>query len=188
VRLELLVQHRGRSAEPVPLDREHPDELPPAGHQGGQALGSGIGEGTEGGPHRFREVGEDGRVQRIGLREPPGRFGEVPDLAGVHDHHGEAGGGQRPDQGNLQAPGGLQDDERGGEGRQAGHQRGHCRVRVVHRPPIRGLVHGHFEGGLGDIDSNEDRFGVHAILLNARPCRMRARRPWRLSGLCREWP
>jgi hypothetical protein len=75
--------------EPVGLHADHFHHLAAARDQFGQVLAVGIGERTRFGTDAFREQRNDLGIERIGLGEPPGGTGEVPDLARIDD-------GERP--------------------------------------------------------------------------------------------
>ena len=98
--------------QPVLLGDQHGHHLAPAGSQRVEDLGRGVLEGahvrTDGGG----EMGQDPRVQSVGLGQRSGGLGEVPDLAWV-DHHRQCRSGQGGHQGQLQAARSLQQHQGG---------------------------------------------------------------------------
>ena len=69
--------------QPVLLGDQHAHHLVPAGSQRVEDLGLGVLEGAHGGTDGVGEMGQDPRVQSVGLGQRSGGLGEVPDLAWV---------------------------------------------------------------------------------------------------------
>ena len=64
------------------------------------------------GAHRFGEVCDDPGIERIGLRQLPGRLGKVTDLARVHHRKGQFAHGEGGHQGALPAARRFEDNQR----------------------------------------------------------------------------
>jgi hypothetical protein len=108
-------------------------------------------------------VGQDLGVDAVGLGQPAGRLGEVTGLAGVDGSGRYAGGLQCGHQGQLQAAGGLDDDQGRGEGLESGDQGGDAGRVVGVAGHLMTGPGGGIEVGLGDIDADEDRCGIHEL-------------------------
>jgi hypothetical protein len=180
---------RGRTAEPVLLGREHLDELAAAGEQRAERLGRGIREGSEGRPDDLGELGQDRRIEGVRLGQFPGRLGEVADLAGVDDHHGEPRGGQRAREGGFEPAGGLQDDQGGGQPAHPLHERGEAGLPIRDGPPVAARAQRDIEAVFGDINADEDWKGGHGVLLPLEPGLANAASdgPRNCSGSVRGW-
>ena len=126
----------GGSAEAVLLRDQHGQHLVPAARQGVERLGLGVPQRAHGWADRGGEVGQDCRVQRVGLGQLPGGAGEVPDLAGVDDHHRHRRRGQGGHQRQLQATRRLQHHDNRCQGRQPGDQLTDARLVVGDRPAV----------------------------------------------------
>ena len=99
-------------AQPVGLHADHLDHLAAAGDQLGERLAVGIGERAGFGTDALGEERDGVGIQRIGLGEPPGRAGEVTDLARIDHGQRQACAGERGGDGEFEAAGGFQHDER----------------------------------------------------------------------------
>ena len=77
----------GGGAEAILLRDQHGQYLLPAARQGAERLGVGVPQRAHRRADRRGEVGQERRVQRVGLGQLPGGAGEVPHLTGVDDHH-----------------------------------------------------------------------------------------------------
>ena len=89
-----------------------------------RARTSAEGSGRASGRIGLGEVGQDLGVDPVGLGQPAGGLGEVAGLAGVDRGDRDAGDLQGGDQGQLQAAGGLDDDQGRGQGLEPGDQGG----------------------------------------------------------------
>jgi hypothetical protein len=65
------------------------------------------------------EMGENLRIEGIGLGQFPRRLGKVSHLSGIGNHDRQPRRDERPDEGQLETTGRLQDDQRNREGPQA---------------------------------------------------------------------
>ena len=90
VRRDPLAERRASLAQPVLLGGEHLDQLPPSRQHGAQGLSGLIRQWARRGAQHFPELGQDLRIERIRLGQPPGGTGKFPDLAGVDDMHRQA--------------------------------------------------------------------------------------------------
>ena len=96
---------------------EHLEQLPAAGQEGIQGLHRRVGQGPGLRPDPLGEEGEDLRIQPVGLGQLARGPGEVPDLARISHHDGQARGGHRRHRRGLEAAGRFQHDQRRGQGR-----------------------------------------------------------------------
>ena len=83
-------------------------DLVSAGNQRTQDLGLGVVERAHRWTNRVGEVGQCDRVQRVGLRQSPGRPGEVSNLPGVDDGHRQRRSRQSCNRWQFQAACGIQ--------------------------------------------------------------------------------
>jgi hypothetical protein len=95
------------------LGRQHLHQLASPRQQGTQGLRRGSGQWSRGGPHRLRHVRQALGLQGVRLGQPPGRFGKLPGMAGIHHHDGQTGISQGPGHRHRQPARGLQDDPGG---------------------------------------------------------------------------
>ena len=101
--------------EPIGLHADHFHHLTAAGDQFGQGLAVGVGDRAWFGTDAFSEQGDDLGIERVGLGEPPGGTGEIPDLARIDDGERQTGAGQSRRDGDLEPAGGLEHDQRRGQ-------------------------------------------------------------------------
>ena len=85
-----------------------------------ERLGLGIRHWAGRGADGFGKEGDDPRVEPFGLGQLAGRPGEVADLPGIDDGHGQPGAGQGGGDRDLIAAGGLQDNDGGASARAGG--------------------------------------------------------------------
>jgi hypothetical protein len=64
---------------------------------------------------RVRRTGHDLSIERVGLGEPSGGTGKVPDLAWIDDGERETGAGQSGSHGDLEPASGLEHDQSRGQ-------------------------------------------------------------------------
>ncbi len=163
VGLEAGPERRWGAPEAVLLRRAHLHQLPPPRHEGRQRLGRGIGDRAGHGAEGVGEVGEDGRIQGIGLGEEAFGLREVPHLPGVDDGQGEPRGREDAREGEFQPPGGLAEHQGGGQGLEPrGERRPPC-LGLGHGPGGAGGADGHDALGLGHIDADEQEGGSHGV-------------------------
>ena len=87
-------------AQPVLLGDQHGQHLVPAGRQRVEDLGLGVLEGAHVRTDDVGEMGQDPRVQSVGLGQRSGGPGEVPDLAWVTTTTGSAAAARAATKGN----------------------------------------------------------------------------------------
>jgi len=87
--------------ETIGLSRDHLDELTATGQERIERLRLVVGDRTRLGPHRFGEVGEQRRVQSIGLGQLARGAPEITDLAWIDDSDGNVANDERCDDGRL---------------------------------------------------------------------------------------
>ncbi len=183
VRLDLLAHRLEGAAEAVLLGRAHREELPTARQQGVQRLRRGIRQWSGDGPHRFGELGQNGGIEGVGLRELARRLREVAHLPRVDHHHGQAGRRERPDQGELEPAGGFQDNQGRCPLLQATADRGGAACIVGGDPPLAARAQGGIHALFGDINTDEQGRILHDGLLLCGPVlQMRAADPDNCSG------
>ncbi len=100
------------SRQAIRFGRHHLHELTTACQQGIERLRLVVGDRTRLGPHSLSEMGQQRRVQSIGLGKLTRRASEIADLPRIDDGDGNVPNDQCGDDGRLQAAGGLEDDER----------------------------------------------------------------------------
>ena len=140
------------------LGAEHVHELAAAGDELAERVGLGIRQGTWGGAHGVGKEGDDTRVEGIGLGEAARGPGEVANLPGIDDGHGQSRAGQQGGDGDFVATGGFQDDQGGAQRAHPGEQGGQTSV-------VRGDAKG-LAGGMDvdvqvifrDVDADEGVF------------------------------
>ena len=147
----------GAGAQAVGLHDLHLQQLLAAGQQGVQGPHLGRGQRPGLGADGLGEVGQDLGVDAVGLGQPAGGLGEVAGLAGVDRGGRDAGDLQGGQQGQLQAAGGLDDDQGRGQGLEPGDQGGDAGRVVGVAGHLAAGPGGGVEVGLGDIDADEDR-------------------------------
>ena len=96
--------------QPVLLRDQHGHHLVSAGSQGVENLGLGVPQRAHGGTNDIGEVGQDRRVQSVGLGQRLGGPGEVSNLTGVDDDYGQRRSCQGCHQGQFQTTRSLQQD------------------------------------------------------------------------------
>jgi hypothetical protein len=120
-------QARRRVFEAVLRGRPHHDTLPSPREQGAQLFRRRVGQRAGRRPHGRRIVGHGAGIEGIGWGQLSGRFGTVPDLAGVDHHEGQGGRSQCRDDGPLVAPGGFKHNQRGLHSLEPGDEGGNPR-------------------------------------------------------------
>lgn len=108
-------------------------------------------------------MGQDLRIQTVGLGQLARGPGKVSDLAGVYCHYRQPGSAQSGHHGQFQAPGGLQHHQGGGEGLQPGHQGVNLFLLVRHAPPLALRAHRHIQLALGYINTYIRDLRFHQI-------------------------
>ena len=109
----------GGAAAAVGLHADHRDDLAAAGDQFGEPGGIRPGNGPGFGPDALGKERDRLGIERIGLGQAPHGPGEVADLARVDDTQRQPGTGERGRDGRLEAAGGLEHDQRDGQGGKA---------------------------------------------------------------------
>src|SRR3990170_801781 len=161
--------HRpGRCPQAVLLGYQHLHQLAPPCQEGTQFLGGSIWEGTEGWPDGLGELGQDLRIDSVGLGQAAGGPGKLPCLTGVDDHHRQPGSGQGSDQGQLNTTCRLQNHQGGVEPDKMGHQFGDALVIVRDVPGKSSGPLGYVQPPLSHIDPDVDTAQVHSLLLSVR--------------------
>src|SRR3954453_22393503 len=176
-----------------PLGYQHLEQLAPARHQGAQAAGGLVRQGSRGRPHRLGEAGDRLRVEAVGLRQPAGGAREGANLARIDDRDRQAGRGQGRREADLQPAGGLEHDERRRGGGQALDEPPHALVVVGGGEALAGGARVDVEPPLGDVDADEGGSLVHdPVSLDAGfsalvTVRVAGTRPARPLVLPRRW-
>ena len=173
----------------------HLDQLAAAGQQCRQLTGGGLRQRPRGWSNRCAEVGQQLRIQRVGLGQPTGRAREVAHLAWVGSDDRQPNAGQTGHRRQLIPTRRLEHDALGAEVLQALDELLESGLVVVDLPVLGGRMDGDVQNGFADVDPNTDggvRCVGHGLLPpragvpgSARPCRfgLRGERPWQLFGL-----
>ncbi len=140
--------------------RQHVDELAAAREQAVQQLGGFVGQGPWLRAHALGEFGEDAGIQGVGLGQPAQGLDEVAHLARIHHGDGEPGLGERDGGEHLEAAGGLQDDERGGQSDESRGKLGQAQVVIGDGPTLPVGERGDVERGFRHIDAD---VAVHKV-------------------------
>jgi hypothetical protein len=143
--------------ESIGLHADHFDHLAAAGDQFGQALAIGIRDRAWFGTNAFGEQGDDLSIERIGLGEPSGGTGEIPDLAWIDDREREAGAGESGSHGDLKPAGGLEHDQLRGELTQGADELHYACAVADDGKGLACRAHMNIETILRDIDADEAR-------------------------------
>ena len=88
----------------VLLGDQHGQHLLPAGSQRVEDLGLGVLEGAHVRTDDVGEMGQDPRVQSVGLGQRSGGLGEVPDLGGLTTTTGSAAAARAATKGSSKPP------------------------------------------------------------------------------------
>src|SRR6266581_5605460 len=163
VRVQALMHEVGRASETVFLRRQHLDELATSGKECGERLHLFIRQRPGYGTDDVGEMGENLRVEGIGLGQLPRRLGKVPHLSRIGDHDRQPRRDERPAEWQLETTGRFQDDQRNRESPQT--------LDHVGKP---GLIIGYDETSFGsqgniqlslrDIDTNKPWGRCHGLL------------------------
>jgi hypothetical protein len=103
----------------------------------------------------LREVGDDGRVDRIGLGTLADGLGEGADLGRIDDHDRQSCSAQRRRHHRLEAAGGFQDDQRGGERFETFHQQLQAAGVAFDEEQLSTGTHCDIETIFGNVDTND---------------------------------
>jgi hypothetical protein len=137
-------------APAIGLGPEHLDELTTAGHELAEALGVFGGQRPDDRADSFGKAGDDVSVKRIGLGERPRGAGEIADLPRVDDRDRQVGAGQ----GGRHR--GFEDDQRGTQRLQPGHELGQPGLIVGDDERLPGGAYVAVEVVLGNIETDEE--------------------------------
>ena len=147
-----------RRATPFPallLSNLHLDNLPAAGDQRFQFSSIGRSKRLCHGATGLTEVCDRRRVEAVRLGQLPQGSGEVADLSGVHDSHGDICGAQDNHEGGLVSTGGLQNDQSRMQVAELLDEPGDACFILGSPPRSPCGAHRNIEPLLRDIDSNE---------------------------------
>ena len=165
---ELLFQEGDVAAKPpgqllvhgliaaVGLHVDHPDDLLPPAHELGEVASLRFRQRPDRWSDAFGKEGDHLGVERVGLRQPAHRSGEVADLARVDDAERQPGCGERCSDVCLVAASGFQDDEGNREAGEAARE-SFKPLRVPRN--MEGLVQRpemNVETVFGHVDADED--------------------------------
>ena len=131
-------QARARPRQAVLLRGPYAHQWLAAPKKGAQLLRLGIRQRPRCRAPHVGTVGQGPRIQRIRLRQLARRPGNIPDLARVHDDHGEVRRGQGACHQALQAARGFQHNARGVAGLQLIHTGRHSTGLVGDGPALPG--------------------------------------------------
>lgn len=133
---------------------EHVDELGTAQQQGLQLLGLHIVERAHDGFDDGGEMGDDERVDAVGLRPFAGGSGKVAYLSGINRDSGQAGLAERPEHGEFELAGGLHDDQGGTQRDQTLDQLFDGGGFIVDTEMFGRVVDGNVERATADVDAD----------------------------------
>jgi hypothetical protein len=108
--------------------------LPSPRQEGPQFFGLCVRQRAQCGPHRLSNVGHGTGIEGRSVGQLPGRFGTVPDLAGIDDHEGQGGRSQCCDHGPVVATRGFEHNQRGLHGLEPSDKSRNPRLIVRHGP------------------------------------------------------
>ena len=161
-------------AAALALAADHLDQLAAAGDQLAERARRRVGHRPWFGPDRFGEAGDGLGIEPIGLGEPAGGAGEVPDLAGIDHGQRQLCGAERGGHRHLEAAGRFEHHQLWRDRRQALDQSGETGTIPADREGLAGWPQMHIEPVLGDVDPDEGRHGRG--MLHDPSLRIRARR------------
>src|SRR5918992_803730 len=151
--LNSLTHRFSGGPQPILLGSEHLDHLVAPGQEGGQSLSLSIRQRIWRGSHRISKVGQNLDIQPVGLSQPAGSSGEIPDLARIHHGQGQPSSSQGSSQRHLEPAGGLQYHQFWVELCQSLDYLSDSRSIVSHAPTISGGTHGDIQLVFGDVYS-----------------------------------
>jgi len=149
-------------AKAVLLGRDHVDDLAPAGYDRFQGTGFVAGQLPHGRPHTGSEQSQSTSIDGIRLGELARALGEVPCLPRIGDDHRDHGCGEGRCRGELETPGGLEDDQARIERLDVSYQLGNPDLTVGEAPDVLAGVPGDVEPILANIDAHEKPLLSHS--------------------------
>ena len=110
---DALLEPRGGPLLALAFGADHVNDLPPARTRWASRRVASSGSARGSGLVASREVGDDRRIDGVGLGTLADRLGEGADLGRIDDDNRQASGSQRRSRNGLEATGGFQGDECG---------------------------------------------------------------------------